>query len=159
MKNYPVDAVILGDGETIFLKLLESLSQNKTASSAGLYYGNMLSHYNNFNEIAQDNLNNLELPDRTIVDYRKYKSILGKDKYIATMISSRGCPYQCTYCKILKHNVHYLSAERVLADFELIEKLGFSEVDIYDDTFTLNKERIIAILEGIIKSRCLRSQL
>jgi Fe-S oxidoreductase len=45
------------------------------------------------------------------------------------------------------------SAEYVLAEFEDIARLGIGEVFIYDDVFTLHRERVEAICRGLIARR------
>lgn len=72
----------------------------------------------------------------------------------ATMITSRGCPYQCSYCdrSVFKRGYRYNSAERV---YEHMRRLGVDfgvrHINIYDDLFTTHRGRITALCEMLIR--------
>ncbi len=70
----------------------------------------------------------------------------------ATMVTSRGCPYQCSYCdrSVFKQGFRYNSADYVYAHMEhLRTRFGVRHVNIYDDLFTLNRKRIAALCERL----------
>ncbi|MCG2809167.1 MAG: radical SAM protein, partial [Candidatus Portnoybacteria bacterium] len=70
-----------------------------------------------------------------------------------TMFTSRGCPYRCAFCdrpnmgKIFRSR----SAENVVNEMEKCLEMGIDEIFIYDDTFTVDKQRVINICDEIIK--------
>ena len=45
-------------------------------------------------------LDTLPFPDREMLPYRQYHSVVAKNDFVTTMITSRGCPYKCTFCKL-----------------------------------------------------------
>ncbi|MCP4695209.1 MAG: radical SAM protein, partial [Desulfobacterales bacterium] len=73
----------------------------------------------------------------------------------ATMITSRGCPYQCSYCdrSVFKRGYRYNSAERV---YEHMQRLGADfgvrHINIYDDLFTTHRGRITTLCEMLIRN-------
>ncbi|MBT5244638.1 MAG: radical SAM protein [Rhodospirillaceae bacterium] len=67
------------------------------------------------------------------------------------MITSRGCPHRCSFCKLNFQKTIARSAENIVNEFRKIRSLGIQEVEIYDDTFTWGKERLRNICEGLIK--------
>jgi hypothetical protein len=67
------------------------------------------------------------------------------------MITSRGCPYKCTFCKLAFQKTLSRSANDVLNEMEKIAELGIREVEVYDDTFTWSKKRLIDICKGIVE--------
>ncbi|MBI4441680.1 cobalamin B12-binding domain-containing protein [Candidatus Woesearchaeota archaeon] len=95
------------------------------------------------------NLDDLPIPDRGLFDFQRYIDWHGGT---ATVISTRGCPYPCTYCvnrkqkEIYKGNglfVRYKSVDKLLAEIkEMKEKYRLKEVLFNDDTFTLDPRRI-----------------
>jgi radical SAM superfamily enzyme YgiQ (UPF0313 family) len=63
----------------------------------------------------------------------------------ATIISSRGCPYQCSYCdrSVYRRSFRYNSAEYLYEHMAFLKKeFGIRHVFFYDDLFTFNRERI-----------------
>lgn len=66
------------------------------------------------------------------------------------MITSRGCPYRCVYCKLKFQKPIARSAENVIREFEDIHRLGIKEIEIYDDTFNWDHRRTEEICQGLI---------
>jgi anaerobic magnesium-protoporphyrin IX monomethyl ester cyclase len=63
----------------------------------------------------------------------------------ATIISSRGCPYQCSYCdrSVYRRSFRHNSAEYLYAHMQYLKKkFGVRHIFFYDDLFTFNRERI-----------------
>ena len=63
----------------------------------------------------------------------------------ATMVTSRGCPYQCSYCdrSVFRWSYRYHSAEYVYGHMKhLRERFGVRHINIYDDLFTAHRGRI-----------------
>ena len=103
-----------------------------------------------------EDLDILPIPDRQLLDYKKYHSILSKEAnskgYVTTAFSSRGCPSKCTFCDRphLGKNFRAHSAERVLEEIGVCISLGISEIFFYDDTFTIDQKRVRVICQGIL---------
>jgi len=74
----------------------------------------------------------------------------------ATIISSRGCVYQCSYCdrSVFGQGFRWNSPEYT---FEQMRRLGADfgvrHVNFYDDLFTLNRARVTAICEKLASAR------
>jgi radical SAM superfamily enzyme YgiQ (UPF0313 family) len=70
----------------------------------------------------------------------------------ATMITSRGCMYQCSYCdrSVFKKGFRYNSATYIYEHMKYLrDKFGVRHVNIYDDLFTANKKRIMELCEKL----------
>ncbi len=95
------------------------------------------------------NLDELPIPDRSLFDFQRYIDWHGGT---ATIISTRGCPYPCTYCVNRKQKeiykgsgmfVRYKSVDKLLAEIKGIkDKYKLKEILFNDDTFTLDPRRI-----------------
>lgn len=80
-----------------------------------------------------------------------------KDRRILTLLTSRGCPYKCTFCAAHAHmgrRYRMQSPERVLAHVRFIARdLGVRHLHFIDDNLAQNEERFHAILDGLIAMR------
>ena len=149
-----VDFVVLGEGEKPLLELLNNIGnpeELKKVKNLAFKYNDqiIITEYDEYNR----SLDELPFPARHLIPYKKYWSILSGNKVITTMFTSRGCPYQCTFCD--RPNMGKLfrarSAENVVNEIEECLKMGIEEIFIYDDTFTVDKQRVINICNEIIK--------
>jgi radical SAM superfamily enzyme YgiQ (UPF0313 family) len=68
----------------------------------------------------------------------------------ATMVTSRGCPYQCSYCdrSVFKRSYRYNSAEYIYEHMKHLRgRFGVRHINIYDDLFTAHRPRIEHLCE------------
>ncbi len=74
-------------------------------------------------------------------------------RYGATMITSRGCPYTCSFCDrtVFERLYKTQSAEYVHAHMKLLrDRHGVHHINFYDDLFTAKKERVLQLCEVLI---------
>lgn len=151
LKN--VDYLVLGEGEAIFADLINAIDEKADLSEiAGLVFKNNGKIINTGQRPLISNLDELPFPARHLVPYKKYTSLLSKGGVVTTVFTSRGCPFKCSFCdrphlgKIFRAR----SSVNVVDELEACTKLGIYEFLIYDDTFTVNKRRVIDICNEII---------
>lgn len=149
----PVDSIIVGDGEIPMVGLLNKLSSNVKNNDQipGVYFQGI--KYKDYVPYICEDLDKLPIPDRKLLPFEKYTSVLSHEKYITSMITSRGCPYSCVFCKLKFQKPVRRSAENVIKEFEIIHRLGIREIEIYDDTFNLDHQRTIDICKGILDNK------
>ena len=71
-----------------------------------------------------------------------------------SMLSSRGCPYGCTFCKSRRTKWIARSAEDVVNEIEhCIKEYGIKEFHFEDDNMTLDQKRLVDICELIIEKK------
>jgi anaerobic magnesium-protoporphyrin IX monomethyl ester cyclase len=102
-------------------------------------------------------LDDLPLPALELLPMKHYSSIVVKNPFI-TMLTSRGCPYKCSFCSQIYTGAHFRShsAERILAEMERAEKVfSAQEIVLFDETFGANRKITGAVCAGI-RSRGLR---
>ena len=97
-------------------------------------------------------LDKIPFPARTLTPYKKYSSLFAKRTPITTMETSRGCPYKCIFCDRphLGKMFRARSPKNVADEIEECVNLGIKEILIYDDTFTINRKRVVDICNEII---------
>ena len=159
MKECPaIDFIIQGEGE-IRSKELFSKLESKTDYSEidGLVFRKSGQIINNKVKGYIADLNALPMPARELVDIKRYASKLKTSVYPATtMMTSRGCPFRCIYCSkpVTGSRIRSLSPEKVLKEIEeLANKYGIKEIIFYDDSFTIDKPRVMKICDMIIERK------
>ncbi len=90
--------------------------------------------------------------------YYSYATRRLTNKKIGTVITGRGCPYQCIFCShnrtIFKSKIRLRSAKSVVDEMEyLVDRYDVGEFNILDDSFTIDVERSIEICRLIRKKR------
>lgn len=145
-----VDYAFSGEGEERIVSLLENLHDHDAVSKipgiATRINGKVV--FTPSHDMIL-NLDDLHFPARKSSEYKKYKSVLSENKSMTTMITSRGCPFECIFCNRMGKKYRYHSAQYVLREIESIIDLGIHEIFIHDDTFTVNRSRVIEICRGI----------
>ncbi len=71
----------------------------------------------------------------------------------ATMVTSRGCPYQCSYCdrSVFRKGYRYNSAEYIYEHMRYLHKqFGVRHINIYDDLFTTHRRRIVELCNMLV---------
>ena len=150
LKESGADYIIRGEGEYALPELLDQLNNHNKPDS--IVQAELIS-----------NLNELSFPARELLDIDKYfyfgkthniHGISGLDRW-ATIITSRGCPYNCTFCSI--HNsmgkkYRARSAENVLAEIDyLVKEYNITDLVFEDDNLIFNKDRFHTICEKLIQ--------
>lgn len=153
-----VDYLVQGEGELAFLQLLDSLDNPDSLSAiGGLVYLRDGEFVNNGIASASEDLDELGFPARHLTNISNYTSLLGKDNVITTMFTSRGCPYRCTFCdrpfSPVISGFRWRTAKHVADEMELCAELGIREAFIYDDTFTVRKDRVFELCDEIKKRK------
>jgi len=155
MTNIEIDFLVLGEGEQPFIDLLKNINNLEDLKDIkGLVFRDENNNIINTGkrELIQD-LDILPMPARELTNYKKYYSIIAKNNPTTTMFTSRGCPYKCLFCdrphlgKIFRAR----SAENVVKELQEINKMGIKEVFIYDDTFTIDRQRVVDICNLILE--------
>ena len=136
------DAGVVGEGEVTLVEWLDAWLREGRIDAAwmrvipGLVYhgpsGRVLTAER---ELVRD-LDSLPHPDRGFLGYRGGP---------AHLMTSRGCPYRCSFCSSSAHWKTYrtFSVEYVMEEIdELVRTYGTRQVHLYDDLFVANAERL-----------------
>ncbi len=153
------DYGIYGEGEETFLEMVRALEKKKDLKSIpGLIYRDNDGKVKFQRRVYIKNIDDLPMPAWHLLPIKIYKpsSVNYRKLPALAMITSRGCPYACIYChKPIFGNVFRAhSPERVIAEMKHLKKhYGIKDITIYDDTFSLDRERLVKILNMMIKEK------
>lgn len=151
-----IDYLLLGEGEISFTQLIDSLNGNGNMEDIhGLVYKKNGQIIQTQSPHLLTDLDILPFPARHLTKYQNYSSLLAKGSPITTMFTSRGCPYRCSFCARphLGKRFRARCAKNVVDEMQECIEMGIKEILIYDDTFTVNKQRSIDICKEIINRR------
>lgn len=138
-----VDFAICGDGEKAFYELVSRFAGSRDfADSPNLYYKEDGEIKKSRSEYAEQDLDSLPHPDRTLTDFSKYRTILDPGGPVTTMITSRGCPYGCTFCFQRHTGWRPRSPDDIIGEMAECVALGIKNFFIFDETFTVDKKRV-----------------
>jgi radical SAM superfamily enzyme YgiQ (UPF0313 family) len=154
------DVGVIGEGEDTMLELmrLSDLSKDNLKRVKGICYNeDGATVFTEPRELISD-LDKIPMPDRDMANldfYLQERQIIPYHKGRSlTMISSRGCPFDCVFCstKVFWKKFRGFSAERVVEEIELlVEKYKAEIIHIFDDLFIANKKRLSEIHAMILK--------
>lgn len=149
--SYPeVDSIVIGEGEYIFYELIKQLCQGKVRGGIdGLYLKTDLGK-KVFKKAVVGDINKLPFFDISLLNRRFYYSTVGKHKNIITLLSSRGCPYSCTFCDTPYKVYRGRNIENIINEIKLRLGQGYKEIFFYDDTFNITAQRVIELCKIIL---------
>lgn len=146
-----IDIGVVGEGEK---PMLEIAGGKPLKSINGITYHNGMGINMNVRNSLIKDLDNLPIPDLSMVDIRKYTGAYPLGKLPSMFImASRGCPFHCTFCSksIYGNTVRYHSVEYVLEQLDYYKSLGIREVFFQDDTFNYDRAWLEKLLKAIIE--------
>jgi len=145
-----IDLLCVGEGEFTFSHLLAGAATN----------GLVLRQGDDFIDLGDgtvgDNLDDLPFPDYSLVDLKKYERHLSyayNYRRQGVMLTSRGCPFLCTYCNTFAGKEARLrSAANIVAEMEQLSRNhGIEDFYFVDDIFNLSRQRTEAVFRQIIE--------
>lgn len=154
------DIGCIGEGENTILDIIDAFENRKALSTVpGIVYKEGDKIVETAKRADIQDLDSLPFPawelfnvDKTYSRYPSHHSIF-KAKRSASIYTTRGCPFMCTFCYTEKA-VRQRSIENVIAEIkELKERYGVGHLMISDDLFVVRKKRTIEFCEAMIKNK------
>lgn len=162
--NESIDAVARREYEYTVLELARLLKQGGAAAEDlkkidGLSFRQDGNIFHNKDRAFLEDVDALPFVSEVYKKHLHYKDYFYAHSRhpIATLITARGCPYQCVYClypqTFNSRKVRYRSITRVVDEIEYCLKNfpDLKEIMFEDDTFTVNKKRAAALADEILK--------
>lgn len=157
LEDENVDIVIRGEGEYIMLNLVQALeNQSSLHDVKGIVFEDKNSKEIVVNPEAPliQNLDELPFPALNLLPMKKYR-LLDMDTHMTTMITTRGCPMQCSFCSSAAMHgkkIRERSVENIVDEIEYLKtNYDIDTIAFMDDTFTLKKRKVMAICDEILK--------
>lgn len=169
LKNGNFDMVSLTEAEKTIVKLVYDGDRNDYVDGTVSFKNGEATVYPVKVTTIHDNLDDLPMPAFDKLPLDKYERIAsphgidlthGKNSRYAPLMTSRGCPFQCTYCHVsmerfnrgIAGNIGELrlkSVRRVLEEIDILQSLGVKKIWIEDDSLLAKKSRVQQIFSAI----------
>jgi radical SAM superfamily enzyme YgiQ (UPF0313 family) len=161
LKKYPfIDLIVRSEGELTCLEIANSLEKGKEIKDVrGIAFreGDKIV-FTPDRELIKD-LDKLPFPDRSLLNVEYRSALAGLNvatKRFTSMVSSRGCPFNCTYCAcslLAQRRWRPRSPENIFEELEMLYNQGFRQIIFVDDNFALNQKRVIELCHLMKKNR------
>ncbi|PIE51095.1 hypothetical protein CSA37_01560 [Candidatus Fermentibacteria bacterium] len=142
------DAALLGESEEVIVELADAIEAGQDYSKIRnlVVRNDDGSFIHNPRRPVPHDLNVLPFPARDVVDYDWY---LANGMAEFGMVTTRGCPFKCIYCKpstdkIYGGGIRFRSAENVVEEIKelaALRKTDFLRIFFKDDTITMHPVR------------------
>ncbi len=144
-----------GDGESV---LRAAASGVPLAEIPGVLWRGPLGVRRNGEAEPPAELDALPFPDYSLVSLERYASQLSyayNQRRQGVLLTSRGCPYRCSYCfQPYGQRVRLRSARNVLEEIEqLASRHGVADFYVVDDIFNVHRQRAMEVFDGLIAAR------
>lgn len=153
--KYPEIVAVIGEGEIVLANLLEAIESDAGLDGVkGIAYASKPAGSEQYSVkvTPKEEL----IRDLDILPYPKHDIFFHEGRTVACILTSRGCPFQCSYCVlgvISARMVRYRSIENVMGEIEyLVAK--YPQIDtfwIHDDVFFLKPKRAIEFCDEFVK--------
>lgn len=149
-----VDAIAIGEGEQTFSELASEISKANPdlESIKGLFFKKGEKEIKNELRPLMEDLDSVPFPARDLLPMEQYlNASLGRSAWAVkqpstSIITSRGCPFQCTYCSshlMFGRKTRFRSPQNVIDEIEQLKRdYKIRGLSIIDDTFTLGGKRV-----------------
>ena len=156
-----VDLMVSGEGDLTIVELIDALEQDGDIENVpGIAYKKNGSYVRTADRPVIRDLDKFD-QEYDLINLGRYFNFQSsmdffpvfRNKKFLPLVTSRGCPFKCTYCHdIFDKSIQYRSPEAVVDEIEyLINKYGIREFHIVDDVFNVNMKRAKKVLDAIIE--------
>jgi len=140
------DYVLRGEADHTFVPFLEALREGRSPEGIeGLSWRTGTGIRHNPLPGRKVDMNSLPTPDWSLFEGHRF--------HLGAVMTSRGCPYDCSFCSVtamLGRSYRQRSVDRILED---VARTGSRQVFFYDDHFTAHTARTKELLRRLIAER------
>jgi anaerobic magnesium-protoporphyrin IX monomethyl ester cyclase len=151
------DFAVIGEGEITAVDLVKALEkgENDFGEILGLAYKqNGKIKINNPRPLIE-NLDSVPFPSRYLLPVKKYFDVLTRKRHFATIIATRGCPFNCTFCdrkNRMGRDWRVRTPENIVDEIEEVKsKYGIKEFMFFDDNLIVDKDWSERLCAEILK--------
>ena len=146
---------VVGEGERVLGELLRGAPPERLP---GMLVRQPAGVLENPEALSVRDLDELPWPDYSLIDLAKYARQLSyayNQRRQGVLVTSRGCPYHCTYCfQMPGTRTRLRSAGSVFGEIEqLVRHHDVHDFYVVDDVFNLSRRRALDLFQRLIDAR------
>lgn len=126
------DIIVAGEGERALLDIVRKKELNYPLKEKVVRYA------------YEKDIDKFPFPDRELIDIKSYKFFIDS-KLTTTLITSRGCPYNCKFCanNVWSKMLRMRSSENIFEEVRMLKnKYNYESFMFFDDTMTVDRKRM-----------------
>ena len=145
LKDTQANFVMTGEGE---VSIIDALKNIKKLDGKRIIHGKPV-----------NDLDSVPFPARHLLPMDKYTSLPNnyiRSPHVINMITSRGCPYRCTYCCKAIYGMRYRqrSVRNTIEEIKkVIKDYGAQEIAFWDDIFTIRRDWVLNFCKELKRRR------
>lgn len=150
-----IDAALFGEGQVTLPALLDALEAGAPLDGLPgvLLPGSKRPEGCVERPVLDDDLDTYPFADLRLIAYDRYYDVLGQGELFTTLITSRGCPYKCSFCNTPRDRYRTMSAQRICEEIQERLNMGIREIYFVDDTFNITNARVVELCREILKRK------
>ena len=162
MSEQSVDYAFVGEAEYTFRQFILYLSDQGPFPEKGVWYRDQEQVIDKGRADFIEDLDALPLPAYHLIEFHKYSRSNSRPTVEspnvfpnARILTSRGCPYRCSFCQIEKisgRKFRARSAAKILDEIEFLKReYGIRSLTFDDDNLHTSRTRAIELFTGMIE--------
>lgn len=162
LKESNADFIFVGEAEKSIVELVNALENKKNYKNIkGIGYKDKNKLIINKRPDLIENLDSLPMPAWDLMNPEGYPiaphGAFVKRFPVAPVITTRGCPFNCTFCAskcIWMQRLRFRNPQKVVDEIEMLhKKFNVKEFHFEDDNFTANKKHAMEVCREIIRRK------
>lgn len=158
LKKTNADAIVIGEGENTVVELIEAIENNNplTYINGIAFLEDGKVRINERRSLIKD-VDSIPFPAYELfpVDYYRLLRMPHTQNrdFVMSVLSSRGCPFTCTFCYRMDQGFRVRSNESIIDEIELLKRrYGINYIVFSDELLMTSLDRTTSLCESFIKS-------
>ncbi|TET45084.1 radical SAM protein [candidate division TA06 bacterium] len=158
LKTGKVDFVVVGEGEETVVELAQAIRGGDPCQVTGLCMRSNGETFLTGRRRPIEKLDTLPFPDWTLIRHiGAYAPPEAYSRRVFTIMTSRGCPFDCSFCvssKLFGKKIRRRSVQNVLAEMvSLVRNQEAAEIHFADDCFTSNRKWVLDFCDAVEREK------
>jgi len=158
LRKLQADIVVIGEGEITILNILKELSNNRNLDRVkGIAYKVNNSITINDRQPLIDNIDSIPWPAYDYFPIEYYRLLrmphVENEDFVISMISGRGCNFNCSFCYRLDKGFRQRSNEGIIEEIKFLKtNYGITYIAFHDELLMSSRERTESLCLDFIRS-------